>query len=363
MGGKLYRRWLWCLLMITCFISITDGSEGIVESCGSHLTSPRGVIHTPNFPGPFTVPIKCRWVIDASDVPFTNNSIVVYLTQLYVYKGLTFTEYAYYESELTHYGATVIKKITEGNVLEYRWFKTSRPFLVIEFELDRLEGNHIRVLHDLLNVYGFNITYEMTETDVNPESCTIRDCSFLGNCILNADYKGHKCSNGPLCMDENRNTVCRNGGTCNHIGAEAVRCHCLPDFTGHNCEIPIFNEVIKGCASDTCIMQCPFISSDRRPCDCKDKSPVYNNRARYECRIKLSNATSLRTSLTSQSISIETLLRKQAYENRELTTFHRVKPVLAGSRASNWYLQFSQTFINYYNCVLKSIIEDLYSIN
>lgn len=189
MGGKLYGRWLWCLLMITFFINITDGSEGIVESCGSHLTSPRGVIHTPNFPGPFTVPIKCRWVIDASDVPFTNNSIVVYLTQLYVYKGLTFTEYAYYESEITHYGATVIKKITEGNVLEYRWFKTSRPFLVIEFELDRLEGNHIRVLHDLLNVYGFNITYEMTEIDVNPESCTVRDCSFLGNCILNADYK------------------------------------------------------------------------------------------------------------------------------------------------------------------------------
>jgi len=156
--------------------------------CGGHLTGPKGVIHTPNFPGPFPVPIKCRWVIDVSDIPSTNSSIVIYLTQLYVYKGLRFTEYAYYESETMNFGATLIKEVTEGNVFKYRQFRTFRPFLVVEFELDRLEGNHIRVLNDLLDVYGFNVTYEMTEEQPNSESCTVRDCSFAGNCLVSADY-------------------------------------------------------------------------------------------------------------------------------------------------------------------------------
>lgn len=158
------------------------------SSCGGRLTSPRGVILTPNFPGPFQVPIKCRWVIDASDLPMDNGSITVYLTQLYVYKGLTFTEYAYYESESSSLGATRIREVTEANVFEFRWLKTFRPILVIDFSLDRLEGNHVRVLNDLLNVYGFNVTYEMSGGPTNAKSCSVRDCSYSGNCYLAGNY-------------------------------------------------------------------------------------------------------------------------------------------------------------------------------
>lgn len=156
--------------------------------CGGRLTTPRGVIQTPNFPQPFPVPIKCRWIIDVSDIPATNSSIVVYLTQVYAYKGLRFTEYAYYESEGMNFGATLIKEITEGNVFEYRFVRTFRPFLVIEFELDRLEGNHVRVLNNLLNVYGFNVTYQMTEDVPNPDSCSVHHCSYTGNCFASGDY-------------------------------------------------------------------------------------------------------------------------------------------------------------------------------
>lgn len=173
-------------LCSTCLRDVTTTTSNSL--CGGHLLESRGVIHTPNFPGPFPVPIKCRWVINVSDIPSTNSSIVVYLTQLYVYKGLRFTEYAYYESETMNFGAVLIKEVTEGNVFEYRRFRTFRPFLVIEFELDRLEGNHVRVLNDLLDVYGFNVTYEMTEEKPNPESCTVRDCSFAGNCLVSTDY-------------------------------------------------------------------------------------------------------------------------------------------------------------------------------
>lgn len=175
------------LLCLTC-THLPAVTTNFDTFCGGHLTDPRGVIHTPNFPGPFPVPVKCRWVIDVSDVPSTNSSVVVYLTQLYVYKGLRFTEYAYYESENMNFGAALVKEVTEGNVFAYRRLRTFRPFLVIEFELDRLEGNHVRVLNDLLDVYGFNVTYEMTEEQPNPESCTVRECSFAGNCLISADY-------------------------------------------------------------------------------------------------------------------------------------------------------------------------------
>lgn len=175
---------LFCL----CWLTLIGYSTTTEISCGDRLTAPRGVIQTPNFPRPFPVPIKCRWVIDVSDIPATNSSIVVYLAQVYVYKGLSFTEYAYYESDSMNFGAQLIKEITEGNVFEYKWFRTFRPFLVVEFELDRLEGNHVRVLNNLLDVYGFNVTYQMTEDVPNSDSCSVHQCSFTGNCLISGDY-------------------------------------------------------------------------------------------------------------------------------------------------------------------------------
>ncbi|KYN09641.1 Cadherin EGF LAG seven-pass G-type receptor 3 [Trachymyrmex cornetzi] len=292
--------------------------------CGGHLAGPRGVIHTPNFPGPFPIPIKCRWVIDVSDIPSTNSSVVVYLTQLYVYKGLRFTEYAYYESETMNFGAALVKEVTEGNVFEYQRLRTFRPFLVVEFELDRLEGNHVRVLNDLLDVYGFNVTYEMTEEHPNPESCTIRDCSFAGNCLVSADYtsfwcdcfdgfNGRSCNEGPLCFNDENIPICQNEATCRQIGAEAMHCDCPNGYVGHNCETRLLDTSDTECASENCILQCP-VNEQEQPCTCKDGTKIYNNRSRYECRIKLSNVTSLRTGLISQHGSMESLVSKQVSE-------------------------------------------------
>lgn len=176
------------LISFSFLFYLVGGSTSVEVSCGGRLTTPRGVIQTPNFPQSFPVPIKCRWIIDVSDIPSSNSSIVVYLTQVYVYKGLSFTEYAYYESESMNFGGTLIKEITEGNVFEYKYLRTFRQFLVIEFELDRLEGNHVRVLNDLLNVYGFNVTYQVTEDTPSSDSCSVHRCSYTGNCLVSADY-------------------------------------------------------------------------------------------------------------------------------------------------------------------------------
>lgn len=39
------------------------------------------------FPGPFDVPIRCQWIIDASNAISANTSIIVYLTQLFTFEG------------------------------------------------------------------------------------------------------------------------------------------------------------------------------------------------------------------------------------------------------------------------------------
>ncbi|XP_032679024.1 uncharacterized protein LOC116847766 isoform X2 [Odontomachus brunneus] len=324
------------LLYLTC-ARLPRVTTTFDSYCGGHLAGPRGVIHTPNFPGPFSLPIKCRWVIDVSDIPSTNSSIVVYLTQLYVYKGLRFTEYAYYESETMNFGAALVKEVTEGNVFEYRRLRTFRPFLVVEFELDRFEGNHVRVLNDLLDVYGFNVTYEMTEEHPNPESCTMRDCSFAGNCLVSVDYtffwcdcfdgfSGKSCNEGPLCFNDQHKPVCQNGAMCRQIGAEAMHCDCLDGYVGPSCETRLLDTLDTECASENCILQCPF--DEQQPCTCKDGTKIYNNRSRYECRIKLSNVTSLRTGLISQQGSLESFVSKQLAKylrNSNITSMEELK--------------------------------------
>ncbi|XP_074102898.1 uncharacterized protein LOC141529984 [Cotesia typhae] len=361
---KAYFKWSIIYLFIfllVYFINVTDGdSNGYNENnkqtekskpCGDYLTSSRGIISTPNFPGQFSVPIKCRWVIDATEIRLSstnsdNTTIVVYLTQLYVYKGLRFTEYAYYDSpESTNFGPIILKDVTEGNVFDNITLETNRPFLVIEFELERLEGNHIRVLHDLLDVYGFNITYEITSPEeINTDSCSVKNCSFAGNCIVDTsfsefkclcfnEFSGIDCSNGPLCNSDNninvnhQNSICHNGGTCSHIGAEFVKCHCRSGYTGNYCEIPIIADTSEmtvtnpnqECQEGTswCILQCPYYENDHdnRPCNnCKRQLiSNYLNRARFEFQIKLLNSSSLRGNLpsSSQVNTLELFLKKQ----------------------------------------------------
>nr|CAD7568772.1 unnamed protein product [Timema californicum] len=90
-------------------------------SCGGTLRSSHGVLSTPNFPGPFPVPMKCRWVIDNSDNAHPegdSSSILVFLTQLYVTSGLTFTEFVHWEEDSPQYqlGRRLVHEVTERNV-------------------------------------------------------------------------------------------------------------------------------------------------------------------------------------------------------------------------------------------------------
>lgn len=156
--------------------------------CGGVLTEQRGIITSPNFPNKFPVPITCVWIIDGSMVPLTANiSIIIYLTQLYAMSGLKFTEYMYYSEDYKVPSQNIIE-LREENVTNVAWLKFSSPYLEIKFTMDNLYGTHLRVLDRLLNVFGFNVTYEIEIDKVKSSTCNTKQCSFLGHCYATVDY-------------------------------------------------------------------------------------------------------------------------------------------------------------------------------
>lgn len=157
-----------------------------VIPCGGILTEKQGIMQTPNFPNPFHVPISCVWIIDASLFwGSPNASIFVYLTQLYALSGLTFKEYMYYSEDfkVPSEMETIVK---EENATRTASVQSNSPFLEIRFQLDNLYGTQLRVMDHLLDVFGFNITYEVD----TPKSyqCNSMRCSFLGDCFATKNY-------------------------------------------------------------------------------------------------------------------------------------------------------------------------------
>ncbi|KAJ8714136.1 hypothetical protein PYW08_007756 [Mythimna loreyi] len=126
------------------------------QTCGGHLKQHVGTITTPNFPNPFPVPIKCKWIIEHDIV---NGTISIYFTQQYTTSGLTFTEYTYYDQSYK-LGERRALTVTEDNITKIKYLQVQSPVLVVELTLDRLEGTQLRAL-GLLSVYGFNVTYEL----------------------------------------------------------------------------------------------------------------------------------------------------------------------------------------------------------
>ncbi|XP_056648750.1 uncharacterized protein LOC130453164 [Diorhabda sublineata] len=270
---------MWFLLvLLSTFSSTFSGANK--KSCGGVYTAARGVLSTPNFPDPFKVPINCEWVIDAQLSSAANTSIVVYLTQLFVYEGLTFTEYQIYGDDYK-INPKIIHTVNETNISRTRWIKTYQSFLVIQLKLSSADSVHLRVLDKFLDVFGFNITYEITTGSVRSNSCTMMDCGFTGNCYdyytkfscsCLQGYSGPTCSNGSNSFcDPGGVRTCKNGGRCIHVGVAAVRCACTSNFTGPTCDTPVISETTRDCS------RCRICPSDDRfeaQCKCVNKDSV-----------------------------------------------------------------------------------------
>ncbi|BES95766.1 Hypothetical protein NTJ_08575 [Nesidiocoris tenuis] len=273
------------------------------RECGGHLTAERGLLSTPNFPRPFDVPLSCRWVVDSSSQP-SPVVIVVYLTQLFVSTGLTFTEYAYYEADSPSFQLEprILHTVTEENVASLAVVSTNRSFLVVDLTMDRLEGNHLRAADGLLDVFGINVTYNMHSAvgRLPDYSCTAAKCSMLGNCFASADYShfwcdcfagygGPQCSKGPLCQPDS--DMCENNSTCRHIGANDVVCECPPGFTGHHCT-KLMSDI--DCTDELkCMKQCRYDGTRENHCSCdRNGVTVPQDTSRFECTLRLVNTSS-----------------------------------------------------------------------
>lgn len=159
--------------------------------CDQTFTAKQGIIQTPNFPNKFPVPIQCTWIINASTIAeqHKNVSIIVYFTQQYVLGGLKFEEYAYYSNDFKAPIKDSGFEITEQNVTQIPWVSFHSPYLKIIFTMDNLYGTHLRVLDHLLDVYGFNITYEISLVE-KPDKriCNALSCRFLGHCYATHNF-------------------------------------------------------------------------------------------------------------------------------------------------------------------------------
>lgn len=161
-------------------------ASSLTTVCGGYLNATRGIIQTPNFPNKFPVPIDCTWIIDASNIRRGNTSIVVYFTQQYVLRGLKFTEYDYLAGGFTVPSQNPVFELNEEAVTQISWVRFHSDFLKIEFRMESLYGTHLRALDRLLDIYGFNITYEIDV--VKPYQCSALLCRYLGHCYASANF-------------------------------------------------------------------------------------------------------------------------------------------------------------------------------
>ncbi|KAI5716127.1 hypothetical protein M8J76_001414 [Diaphorina citri] len=298
-------------------------------ACGGVRTNATGIIQTPHFPAKFQVPIRCSWTIENAD---PGSVIVLYFTQLYVTAGFTVTDYSSLFAPWMD--PTVIFVSNEHSVLETQWISTQKPFVVVDFALDSVYGTHIRALDNLLDVYGFNVTYEIakvrdepsvpdgattsssetassggegnvltggeeaeTPSSVRAQICSVVACSFSGHCYANENYTAYECAcfdgfsgpdcgNGPLCRSGQN--VCENGARCRHAGSTHVLCECPDGYSGARCEIlppaPHSTQNNMDCSpefdpscSDTGTPSrplCPYSGDSESPCICDENEAV-----------------------------------------------------------------------------------------
>ncbi|VDI49705.1 Hypothetical predicted protein [Mytilus galloprovincialis] len=280
--------------------------------CGGRLTQKQGVIQSPNYPGPFETPVFCEWVIQAPP----KLKIVLYLTQYYLKGFFHVYEFDHYTNKDEWIGE---RKLATVNCEDEIWsIVAHKPFMVLRFAVQEMGNIHLRVLDHLIDVYGFNITYEMvSKHEVDSKwTCSAFDCSYLGNCYASADYSeykchcfpnfsGEECQYGPHCNPMIEKNMCQNNGSCRYLYGDYVNiCQCVPGYLGSMCEQKINGIHPSACAVLDCEQTCITSKNSTASCGCnhgfrlnRDKRTcVHIDRHKYDIRCDLQNSSTLLTS-------------------------------------------------------------------
>ncbi|GIY73341.1 uncharacterized protein CEXT_3381 [Caerostris extrusa] len=152
--------------------------------------------------------------------------VAIYFTQFYLKSGFTAADYAYYSRHLKE-GVGRHNFGTIASDGEPTYLISNHQILVLTMNVRSLDNIHLRVQEHLMDVSGFNVTYEMIlrNKTVRNDDCIYHHCSFTGNCYAASDfnkykcecfagYFGKECQYDGSCGPNSSSEVCRNGGTC-----------------------------------------------------------------------------------------------------------------------------------------------------
>lgn len=279
-----------CAVMLLACISLVDAGDSI--NC-TWFTEPRGVLTTPNFPGPYELPLKLCYVIKRRpDTSAGQQKTVIYFTQFYLLSGVTIETYDKF--------AGLESPVNSGRAVAYQPVATDRPteleiqsqFVVISVDIDRIPGVNLRVLYELMDVHGFNITYEVIpdsqptrlnysqpgDKELEHDVCILDHCRFNGWCLANANFTSYECRcfngfRGPNCQYSKRcspeKNRCNGGGCEHHIGGSTSVCLCPKNFTGKVCDIRLEEDPCeaKNCPIDQ-RSACAFNKQNNTRCEC-----------------------------------------------------------------------------------------------
>ena len=170
--------------------ALSSEAASPAKPCRHFLNARVGTLTTPNFPSAFPVPFVCSWIINATGFE-PGSYIALYLTQMYLTRGVQAVQYSFRNE--TH--AIGRKELDELHTLRpprpYSIYRIKARYLEVLVNLDELVNANLRVEHRLMDVYGFNITYEIQPSSarMRNDTCNAVSCSFNGHCYANSDYR------------------------------------------------------------------------------------------------------------------------------------------------------------------------------
>uniref|UniRef100_A0A0P6EIG7 Brain-specific angiogenesis inhibitor n=1 Tax=Daphnia magna TaxID=35525 RepID=A0A0P6EIG7_9CRUS len=252
-------------------------------SCRYFLKKRFGTLTTPGFPSAFPLPCICSWIIDATGFE-PESFITLYLTQMYLTRGVKAVQYSF-RNETHAVGRKELDELHAHRPRPYSVYRIKARYLEVQVNLDELVNANLRVERRLMDVYGFNITYEIQPNGsrIRSDTCNVVNCTFNGHCYANHNYSqfqcsclpnfsGKYCQHGPECNPEKGINVCKNGGVCGYrIGISVVRCSCPPNYNGSLCEFRREFIPAKECLSKlrlSCSHHCVVTDKGIATCRC-----------------------------------------------------------------------------------------------
>jgi hypothetical protein len=171
--------------------SAPNGRSNATEpsTCRYFLTKRFGTLTTPGFPSAFPLPFICSWIINATGFE-ADSFVTLYLTQMYLTRGVKAVQYSF-RNETHAIGRKELDELHTLRPRPYSVYRIKAKYLEVQVNLDELINANLRVERRFMDVYGFNITYEIqpNTSRIRSDTCNVVNCTFNGHCYANHNYR------------------------------------------------------------------------------------------------------------------------------------------------------------------------------